>query len=786
MARKALLIGSQVGLFGVGNDLKAMTAALERWDFTSTRCEGENASRAGILDEYERFIGNAREDDALVVYYSGHGGYAHDPELGHGTPGPGTLQFIVPTDFEETTEDDFRGITAPELSVLLARLTERTQNVTVVLDCCHSGHMSRAPGLVRSYRRPVPASVISSHVETLRREGLALDLWNPPGNPHAVRIVACAPEERACEGQNADGVPMGYLTDALTRTLGELHDSGLTASWATLVDRLRHRVNQVWAGQRPEIEGPARRIMFGTREIDPLGALPVTEVRGGVRIAGAALLGARPGDRFVVMPDDSPEPDEERKVGDVLADRVDAQAAYGVLGVPVPLGARAHLVHTALPPLLVHTDDPDLVTSIESVAVLGTAAGDLAHVRLEAGEEGYTIHDAAGPLHEPRPTIAAVVADLRRFARARALKTLVEPVNLALAEPVTVRFGRVSDGATTPLPRSGATIHSGQSICVEVRNDSKTAAVYVSLLDVGLSGQIASLYPASPSGLRLDPGVGYVFGSDDYTRALPGMEVSWPESVPATAPREETIVVLVSSEPTDTRVLEQPGIAKSRERSISRLERHLCMIGASDGRETTSVRGRPVTFSVHAINFDLDPRPAPIGENTVFEVDDRPSAPTFSDHGEVTLRLSNLVVHHNRASRGPRIRLDALVLTEDVAGQPRHSVHTERFNDVADGERLSLRDSDVFRGDAHGRLDVAIWISQETSGRPGLNALLPQGEQVSVDIVQGVLDQALGGATAVYRNSLTASAAAHRAQCFDVRAKDFSFRCTVSGPSEDR
>lgn len=784
MGRKALLIGSQVGLNGVGNDLRSMAAALARWDFTSTRCEGENASRAGILDEYERFIGNARDGDALVVYYSGHGGYAHDPGLGYGTPGPGTLQFIVPTDFEETTEDDFRGITALELSVLLARLTERTDNVTVVLDCCHSGHMSRAPGLVRSYPRPVPDHVIRSHVETLRREGLAADLRHPRGNPHAVRIVACAPEESACEGVNVDGVPMGYLTDALTRTLDELHDSGLTASWATLTDRLRHRVNQMWAGQRPEIEGPAHRIMFDTREIDPLGALPITEIRGGVRIAGAALLGARPGDRFVVMPDDSPEPDETRMIGEVRAERVDAQAAYGVLGVPVPLGARAHLIHTTLPPLLVHTDHPELAEAIDKTPVLRSATGDVAHVRLMADEDGYTIHDSAGPLHEPRTAVSSVVADLTRFARARALRSLTEPVGLALGEPVEIRFGRVSEGTTTALPLSGATVHSGQSLCVEVRNRSRSSTVYVSLLDVGVSGQISSLYPSSPSGLRLDPGVSYVFGTDDHTRALPGMEVSWPESVPATGPRDETIVVLVTTEPTDTRLLEQPGIPKNRERTVSRLERHLSMIGAQDGRETTPVRGKPVTFAVHTITFELDPRPAPPGEHAVFEVDDRPSATTRVDREEVALRLSDLVVHHNRATRDSDVRLDALVLTEDAKGRPRYTAHTERFSDVSDGERLALHDSDVFRGDAHGHLDIAVWISRENGRHPDLRALLPQREEVSVDSVHRTLDHALGGATAVYRNSLLTPARPHRPQSFDVRAEDFSFRCTVSGPSD--
>ena len=50
MVRKALLIGAQTkGLTGVENDVKSMAEALARRGFTTTCCEAENASRAGIL-----------------------------------------------------------------------------------------------------------------------------------------------------------------------------------------------------------------------------------------------------------------------------------------------------------------------------------------------------------------------------------------------------------------------------------------------------------------------------------------------------------------------------------------------------------------------------------------------------------------------------------------------------------------------------------------------------------------------------------------------------------------
>lgn len=832
MARKALLIGAETGdLTGVANDVTAMAEALGRWGFTSTRCEEENAGRAGILDAYERLIGQARPDDAIVVYYSGHGAYARDPDRGPGTPGPRTIQLIVPTDIDDSAEGDFRGITAAELSVLLARLTERTRNVTVVLDCCHAAHMSRDPDrVVKALPRAIPEHLIRSHLDALRREGLALDLWQPPGNPHAVRVVACAPEQQACEDDNADGVRMGYLTDALTRALTELRDSGLTLTWDTVVDRVRQQVLGRWAAQRPEVEGPARRVVFDVAEADPVATLPVSREWGRVRIPGASLLGVRPGDGFVVMPDDAPEPDDDRKLGDVRVDRVDAQAAYGVLvprrpdlpvaldpEAPLPLGARAHLVRSTLPalPVRIAGDDPRLAALARAVepVTLVRVAGDAepAPVRVEAGADGLTIHDAAGPLHTPRPAdpagTARLVGDLKRLAQAHALRCLTEDPGLALGTPVSIRLARVVDGVPVPLPRSGAVLHAGQSICVTVRNEGRDT-VYVSLLDIGISARISVLYPSSPSGVRLDPGQEYVFGSDDLTGALPGMAVTWPASVPGDRPRPETIVVLVSAEPTDTRFLEQRGIGRGA--APSRLERHLRQLGAG-AREVVPATARRVRFALRPIDFDLAPTPAPPAETAVFQVDDRPRpAATLEGHrpgagAALTLRLSDLVVHHNRAFRCADIRLDALVVTDDAAGRPECHVHTERFTDIGDGERLTGSGTPVFRGTARGRLDVAVWVSPAGGAGVDLAALLraeaaaapagPRAASVLVDAAHRVLRDALGQTTGLYRNTLLAAerfGVTHLAGEFAVRAQDFSFRCTVAeesrplpgGPSE--
>ena len=266
MNRTALLIGSDFdGLRGVAHDLVTMKAALAARGFEVRLRPPAEATRAGILDAYEKLIAGAGPDDAIVVYYTGHGGFT---EPGHADRAE--LQYILPTDFGATTEADFRGIASAELSLLQLRLTEITPNVTVILDCCHSGLMSRAAGLTARGLGPTPHAWIRDHLDRL---GLPTGLIPAEGNARAVRIVACAPEERAFEYENADGRWTGLLTESLAGALAEAGAEAVT--WAALMDRVRHRVVGLGYGQRPESEGPAGRLLFSTEEADVLHSLPV-------------------------------------------------------------------------------------------------------------------------------------------------------------------------------------------------------------------------------------------------------------------------------------------------------------------------------------------------------------------------------------------------------------------------------------------------------------------------------------------------------------------------------
>lgn len=837
MTRKALLIGSQTGkLTGVVHDVAAMEQALKSWEFTSTRCEAEDASRAGILDAYEGLIANAHEDDAILVYYSGHGGYATRPaDTITGAPAR-EVQFIVPTDFESSVDGDFRGITSVELSLLLARLTERTKNVTVVLDCCHAELMSRDdPGgpMVKSLDREVPFHVVAGHVDSLRLHGRHFDLWKPLGSPYAVRIVACAQQQLALEYTNAKGIRTGMLTEALTTTLSEVRVNELTVSWAAVIDRVRQRVLTLAAGQRPDAEGPAQRLIFDIAESDPVTSLPVGRQAGRLRIGGATFLGVEPGDEFVVMPGEGQGPDDRTKIGDVVVDAVDAQAAWGDLRprgaeVDLPIGARAYLVRTAAPTLPVELPGDAsglaaLVGGIDAAPLIRRAATDEdSPVRVEVDAAGgLTVHDRIGPLHEPRAATdsESVVRDLTRLARASALRRLAAGPGEALSTPVRVEFGVVEDGQARQLPSSGALLYQGQHVYVRVRNDGPGEA-YVSLLDIGVSTRVTPLNPAVPSGVQLRAGEEYVYGADDLNRTLPGVALSWPDGVFRGRPRPETIIVLATSQPVDTRALEMQGIRVDGVRGASALEEYLYQLGHGGIRELSPVAAPVRTrFVVRTIDFDLVPAPAPAAEVPVFQVDERPLpgdrilAARGTPPARVALRLSDLVVHHNRAFRGADIRIDTVVITGSGRRQPRFHTSTERFDNVRDGQRLPLDNLLIYHGPVVDYLDIAVWVSRDDgralalsdmlrdelngvvqSTLAPLGGLLGDAPQVAsavaavgasavvVNTAFRLLQLALGGTIGLYRTTFLAHegfGVGLPSGRTTVRAQDFSFRYSV-------
>src|SRR5260370_23207160 len=167
MRKRALLIGCQIGaLRGVHADVELMAGLLGSFGFEASTLVQAQATCEGIRDAYRGLIEDTAAGDAAVVYYSGHGARFKNPVAAQDPSEPRWLQYLCPTDIDDVGGGAFRGLLAEELSQLQWALTEKTDNVTTILDCCHSARMSRDPTMLPKARDRAGAFPSSSALPT--------------------------------------------------------------------------------------------------------------------------------------------------------------------------------------------------------------------------------------------------------------------------------------------------------------------------------------------------------------------------------------------------------------------------------------------------------------------------------------------------------------------------------------------------------------------------------------------------------------------------------------------
>jgi hypothetical protein len=155
-----------------------------------------------------------------------------------------------------------------------------------------------------------------------------------------------------------------------------------------------------------------------------------------------------------------------------------------------------------------------------------------------------------------------------------------------------------------------------------------------------------------------------------------------------------------------------------------------------------------VYFTVKTVNFELVPTPPPVSEEPEFHVDERPEptlrlwSPKNAWPQKIAVRLTNLVVHRNRALRSADIRLDAMVLTRGPGRLPVYAAWTERCSNICDDQQLPLEKVLVYHGPAVDYLDLAVWVSRDASGSLDLADLMQ--DKLTDGNVQSAMGQ-LGG-----------------------------------------
>jgi hypothetical protein len=308
--RRALLVGINdypdpaSRLEGCVNDCFEMSAVLQETGFRPGEIRvllDARATAKEVLDRLEWLLEDAGDGSARVFYYSGHG--ARIPVDGSGEGEADSLdECLVTHDFDWTPG---RAVTDDRFHRLYSQLPYGAE-FTAVLDCCHSGGMTREGGSrVRGLNPPddvrhralrwdaeremwvprrlalSPKGLVARGDESARwlgasgsvvRLGRAIPLWTEERahrramaeyghrGPYTPVVVSACREDQYSYEYRHGVTSYGAFTWCLTRTFRRLRRAGRPPTFRRLVESVGDTLRDLRYDQTPEVNGPRSRL----------------------------------------------------------------------------------------------------------------------------------------------------------------------------------------------------------------------------------------------------------------------------------------------------------------------------------------------------------------------------------------------------------------------------------------------------------------------------------------------------------------------------------------------
>ncbi|KAK0729585.1 caspase domain-containing protein, partial [Lasiosphaeris hirsuta] len=273
-------------------------------------------TRTNVIAKLKRVLEKAKGGDFVYIHYSGHGTRRKGRQCTHPA---GNLAFVL---FDDEYGSSY--LMGEELAKCLWKMVEQKLQVTLVLDCCHSGSVLRA-GRVRgadiraiNYDPAIDATLSRDpHPfglgpdSALRDAQMSLERWlfSPNRDGYTI-LAACGPHERAWELQTEEGGERrGALSYFLVKALSALRRSGVALTHYSLHQHLHARFHASWPQQTPMRYGNQDLLFFGGLGIAPsVGFTPVYRADGArLYLSAGEAHGVHQGDEYLAYPFDSPE-----------------------------------------------------------------------------------------------------------------------------------------------------------------------------------------------------------------------------------------------------------------------------------------------------------------------------------------------------------------------------------------------------------------------------------------------------------------------------------------------
>ena len=564
-----------------------------------------------MVAAFQQLTAEAQSGDYVYIHYSGHGGRARTtiPER---RGEMGIDEALVPTDIGDS---EARYLRDHELAKLLNDMVAKGLVVSVVLDSCHSGGMTRGGGDVAirglntvDETKCCVDSLVGSHEELLQAwdyatEGGTRNValgsgWLPEPRGYTL-LAACRPSESACEYAFEKGERNGALTYWL---LDSLEDTGPGLSYKVLHDRIVAKVHSQFENQTPQLQGEGDRVFFCSERVQPHYAVTVMQVdmaNQRLLLGAGQAHGLRAHAKFAIYPRGVDPANLEQRQAIVELDQLGASESWATIierfaHAEIEQGAQAVLLGAGSVRLvqkvwmahqtnLSETIDQDaalqaVVQALQNNGWVEVAAvGDQVDYNVAVNEGGeYEIWDRTGQvIKNLRPVVqvggsnaaADIACRLVHLAKYNAVKQLSnnDPMSpLARKLEVELVGKRATFDPADPFeaeahftePGRTPSLTLGEWTAVRIKNNT-SQKLNVSVLDLQPDWGVSQIYPAGSGDLfvELEP---------DQEMVLP-LQAGLP---PGYCEGKDVVKVFATVGTTNFRWLELPALDQPLTRSL--------------------------------------------------------------------------------------------------------------------------------------------------------------------------------------------------------------------------
>lgn len=283
--KRALLVGinypgTDHALRGCVNDVMRMNDVIvNHYGFTDPNnrrmLTDASATTANILERLNWLVDGAQPGDVLFFHYSGHGSQLTNKDYATDNEPDGLDEIICPVDLDWRT----KVIRDDQLKAIFDRVPEGV-NLTVILDCCHSGGALDQVNQYQTRAFGPPNDDISPNRERrlvippdIANRALGLDLAPRPRSVQSrdvdktgLLLSGCRADQTSADAWIHNQY-IGAATHYITETL-EKHNWDV--NYKTLIDEASAALKKYGYSQRPELNGSAS--LFGQKFLQPLSA----------------------------------------------------------------------------------------------------------------------------------------------------------------------------------------------------------------------------------------------------------------------------------------------------------------------------------------------------------------------------------------------------------------------------------------------------------------------------------------------------------------------------------